>query len=85
MTVRNKIFTGTGAILLVLAISNPTQKDFESYIRTKDIPRNANVYTGRTGYYLILSKYQRKIVNYINGNTVKDETYIGFFKNFIEI
>jgi|GEM_PF-5533473 hypothetical protein len=72
---KNKILIGFAVVVGLFVVTNPTQNDFENYIEGNGIKR---VRAGRTGYYLLFSKYQYN-------SSVSKKVYIGVFKNFIEI
>lgn len=68
------------SIIAVLAITNPTNSDFENYSKVN------NRYTQRTarvGYYGIVSVFRSVRYNEYGGEEGK--TYLGIFKNFIRI
>jgi len=85
VTKRKKILIGLTGTILLLALLNPTQKDFEKYLAGKEGiwgPRVTSA-SGRIGYYLIFSIYQYND-SIIEGSTSYrgNHKYIGVFKNF---
>ena len=82
------IFYVALAIIILSAILNPTQNDFQDYltgtgiIDVSTINVSARGY-GRTGYYLVFSTY-RYNYTYWDGSP-QSKRYIGVFKNFIEL
>jgi len=92
-----KIFTGVFAVLVILAILNPTKDDFDSYYKNliksnspfsqKDFPSKVPVleimtYTTRTNYY-IFSVFKTEIPEY-SGYTYGDITKYGFVGTIID-
>jgi hypothetical protein len=71
-------------VLVLLALTNPTQNDFRGYAELKSgLNKKQAEYTlttSRTSYFLICSVYQ-----YSSPTFNKRGRYFGIFKTFIEI
>lgn len=73
---KKKILFYSGIIFLILLFTNPTNSDFDHYIRAKGLGNSTQ--GGRTFYFIIGSFYE---VNN-NSHIIKS---IGILKNFIII
>jgi len=77
----SKILIG---IIILLALTNPTQSDFEKYAKLYSNTEH-EIRCARTSYFLIFSLYEyKRYVDYDHEKTI-DVKFIGVFKTFIEI
>ena len=74
-----KVWIILTVIILILALTNPTNADFKNYI-----PLNSNGEStgGRVNYFGIFSVFKEHIT-YFSGS--EERMYVGVFKNFIRI
>jgi len=76
------VFICAGIVLLILAVTNPSQRDFEKYVGLQETQYlEKNIRCARIGYYGVYSVYEYKLA--FEGRRTK--YYYGIFGNFIEI
>lgn len=81
------ILIGTLVLLIIL---NPTSNDLKNAVAANEWQK---IQIGRTGYFVIFSTFKASYESYEESPTVKGlldkyshkTTYLGLFKNFIEI
>lgn len=72
-----------GAVIAILVITNPTNSDFDRYLRAKGFAES--VHGGRVNYFFVCSIFEVNFRYGRNNENNRNIKFFGFLGNFIKI